>query len=385
MPLRKRVNKLQNLFLSIPKVRSNLFFSTRDVITSPESVSQPPLQTSLGMGLNLPPIREPLYKPSPRSSFAERYYHLLNLLGVFGPKASQRLSSDDLFRSIEDQATQEAWFKPSGLGSLQRSWVSEHTLIAIHVWIIHNRLKVDYNINTDSGLFSGRRMMEELFSRFWEDTTLRIRNAGVQELSVNRQLENVQRMTFNDFYEYDEAIKVEDDDNMELATAIWRSLFREAENADVEAVLRMADYVKREVVSVLLQPKEDIYRGWVLWGPCLGETYQMRIDRKKAMLEGEWRDALDPTGKVFFYHTSTQERKYEVPSEGLYERRRFALLRHFAMNPEEALMIGSNSNSVSSGLLEASNTSRTVDSPSTTSSTTSAKEVFGSRPPSRIF
>ena len=333
------------------------------------------------MGLNLPPIREPLYKPSPRSSFAERYYHLLNAFGVFGPKAAQRQSSDDLFRSIEDQATQEAWFKPSGLGSLQRSWVSEHSLIAIHVWILHNRLKVDYNIKSDSGLFSGRRMMEELFSRFWEDTTLRIRNAGVLELSVNRQLENVQRMTFNDFYEYDEAIKVEDDDNMELATAIWRGLFREAENADVEAVLKMADYVKREVVSVLLQPKEDVYRGWVLWGPCLGETHEMRLERKRTMLEGEWRDALDPAGKVFFYHTSSHERKYEIPSEGLYDRRRFSLIRHLAMNPEESLKLsGSSTTSPLSGLIE----SAPPAAPSAVASEgASAKEVFGVRPPSR--
>ena len=340
-----------------------------------------PLQTSLGMGLNLPPIREPLYKPSPRSSFADRYYHLLNAFGVFGPKAAQRQSSDDLFRSIEDQATQEAWFKPSGLTSLQRSWMSEHSLIAIHVWILHNRLKVDYNISTDAGLFSGRRMMEELFSRFWEDTTLRIRNAGVLELSVNRQLENVQRMTFNDFYEYDEAIKVEDDDNMELATAIWRGLFREAENADVEAVLKMADYVKREVVSVLLQPKEDVYRGWVLWGPCLGETHEMRLERKRAMLEGEWRDALDPAGKVFFYHTSSHERKYELPSEGLYDRRRFSLIRHLAMNPEESLKLtGSSTTSPLSGLIESSPPA----APSTVASDgASAKEVFGVRPPSR--
>ena len=30
------------------------------------------------------------------------------------------------------------------------------------------------------GEFNGRRMQEALFERFWEDTTLRIRNAGVR-------------------------------------------------------------------------------------------------------------------------------------------------------------------------------------------------------------
>lgn len=36
--------------------------------------------------------------------------------------------------------------------------------------------QVDYNV---SGDFNGRRMQEQLFERLWEDTTLRIRNAGV--------------------------------------------------------------------------------------------------------------------------------------------------------------------------------------------------------------
>lgn len=106
--------------------------------------------------------------------------------------------------------------------SLPRTWIVEHALLALHVWILHNRFKVDYNV---SGDFSGRRMQEQLFERLWEDTTMRIRNAGVAEMSVNKQLELVQKGSFDEMFAYDAAIKVDDDDNMELAAAVWKCVW----------------------------------------------------------------------------------------------------------------------------------------------------------------
>jgi len=60
---------------------------------------------------------------------------------------------------------------------LPRNWITEQALISLHIWLFHNRFKVDYNV---PGLYNGRRMQEELFERFWHDTTVRIRNAGVR-------------------------------------------------------------------------------------------------------------------------------------------------------------------------------------------------------------
>jgi hypothetical protein len=46
--------------------------------------------------------------------------------------------------------------------------------------------------------------------------------AQVAEISVNKQLEGVQKLTFDDMFSYDAAIRVTDDDNMELAAAVWK-------------------------------------------------------------------------------------------------------------------------------------------------------------------
>ena len=44
----------------------------------------------------------------------------------------------------------------------------------------------------------------------------------VAEVSVNKQLEGVQKLTFDDMFSYDAALRVTDDDNMELAAAMWK-------------------------------------------------------------------------------------------------------------------------------------------------------------------
>ena len=153
-----------------------------------------------------------------------------------------------------------------------------------------------------------------------------------------------------------------------------RGVFRESETSNTEAVLRLADYVRREVLSLLVvrragggsgecgrrrwrrgrteqetnkctrplssvphprhqQPKEDVYRGWITWGPVVGETDADRLARQRRMLEGEWREALHADGRVFFYHTATAERRWDPPPGGaLYGRRRFALQRYLEEN-----------------------------------------------------
>jgi cytochrome b pre-mRNA-processing protein 3 len=256
-------------------------------------------------------------------------------MGSFRASAKLGERSTDVFASLEEQATQNAWYEAL---RLPRTWITEHSLLALHVWILHNRFKVDYNVPATE--FSGRRMQEELFERFWEDTTRRIRNAGVAELSVGKQLEAVQRVTMDDLHAYDAAVAcMEQDDGMELAAAVWRGVYREHAGADTEGVLALADYARRETLALVGAPREDVYRGWISWGPVVGETPEARVARARAMLEGEWREALDPAGRVFFYHTATHERSWEPPAAGFYPRRRFALARYLEEHAGAAALL----------------------------------------------
>ena len=124
--------------------------------------------------------------------------------------------------------------------------------------------------------------------------------------------------------------------NIELAAALWRGVFREDPAVDSAVVVRLADYTRRELLSLLSQPREDVYRGWVTWGPAVGETAAERLERQRRMLAGEWREALHVDGRLYFYHTATHETRWTPPEEGLYERRRFALAKH--LNPTAAAL-----------------------------------------------
>ena len=47
---------------------------------------------------------------SPPNIFMQRYYYLLRFMGVFSQKATVGVQSEAIFRSIEEQATQNTWF-----------------------------------------------------------------------------------------------------------------------------------------------------------------------------------------------------------------------------------------------------------------------------------
>lgn len=96
---------------------------------------------------------------------------------------------------------------------------TEHSLLTLHLWILHCRFSADYDAK---GEFSGRRMQQEVFERFWEDTTLRIRNLGVEELTLNKHLENAQKLSFYQMEGYDNGLVITDDDNMTLSAALFR-------------------------------------------------------------------------------------------------------------------------------------------------------------------
>jgi hypothetical protein len=211
--------------------------------------------------------------------------------------------------------------------------MTEQSLLALHVWLLHKRHMIDFH---NDGLFCGRVADKEVFDAFWEDTMHRIRNVGVREMSVNKQLENVQKACFVDMMEYDRAIRT-DDDNMELSAALFKGVFQSDENARVEDVIALADWTRTELLNLMTQPAEDVYRGWITWSPAIGETREERLSRQKQVFEGEWREAVGVDGKLHFWHTRTREfREGEnVPLEGLTSRRRFALASHLKFLADE--------------------------------------------------
>lgn len=262
-------------------------------------------------------------------SYKERMlYPLRKAIGAYSKWAVISENVAAVMRSCEEQATQEAWYTALGL---PRSFMTEHSLLALHLWMIHRRHVVDF---WEPGEFCGRLSDKEMFEAFWQDTQRRIRAVGVTEMSVNKQLEHVQKATLMDMFELDTGLAATDDENLSLAGALYRGLFQQDPDIPAERVLLMADWVRREVWNILTQPVEDVYRGWITWSPVLGESREQRLDRQKQLFDGsQWRDAVWIDGSVYFANPVTGERTRkleEVPAGALTGRRRWALIQHMA-------------------------------------------------------
>jgi len=59
-------------------------------------------------------------------------------------------------------------------------------MLTLHIWLLHKRLIAD-ECDNDVAL----SVEDELFNILWDDTTGRVRQAGVNELAVDKELMNV--------------------------------------------------------------------------------------------------------------------------------------------------------------------------------------------------
>lgn len=106
----------------------------------------------------------------------------------------------------------------------------------IHIWMVHKRLlSVEPN---------GKKIQEALFDYLWEDTTNRIRNQNVNELSVNKYLKDVQSLSFKTCIELDQSLKMPTEDEIvtDIGGAVWRSVYDKAEDVQDDHIMEFAKY-----------------------------------------------------------------------------------------------------------------------------------------------
>ena len=113
------------------------------------------------------------------------------------------------------------WYGP---GRISRDFRNRHALLTMHIWFLHKRLISD-KIDEETAL----SIQEEMFNILWEDTTCRIRQAGVKEMLVNKNLLQVQQYTFLHLTNYDhiytELLDKPAERLKELRKLVWQHIF----------------------------------------------------------------------------------------------------------------------------------------------------------------
>eukprot|EP00946_MAST-07B_sp_MAST-7B-sp1_P003932 g3932.t1 len=143
----------------------------------------------------------------------------------------------------------------------------------------------------------GKVLQEQMYDRFWEDTTKRIRALGVPELTVNKHLRETQTFSFGAATVYDYGLA---EDEQELAGALYRNVFCNNQNIPEALVLETTSYVQDQVKNLAEHPDEKVLAGDLTWLPALG----CEANAEK------WKQAEDENGRAYLYHVDTKETKW---------------------------------------------------------------------------
>ena len=127
-------------------------------------------------------------------------------------------------------------------------------LIALHAFLILRRLR---GASADSGALA-----QALFDHMFLDMENNLREMGVGDLSVGRQVKAMVASFYGRIAAYDDGLTNDDD---ALVGALSRNLYRNATPAPT-AIRQMAEYLRREAEIVTTLPLESLMRGAFAFG-----------------------------------------------------------------------------------------------------------------------
>ena len=226
---------------------------------------------------------------------------LLRVVGYYGEESVHIRQSSSMYQSVLLHSSNNRAMDFLGL---ENSFYFDHSIIILHVWMMHRRLRTIANKDLQ------RDLQEQLFDRVWEDTTKRIRAIGVQELSVNKYVRDAQEFSFGAAWAYDRALDSDDEDA--LPGALFRNVFRSGEEVDEQKVLLLADYVYSQIENLDAIDDECIISGDIEWLPMPGvDVSRMGKDDETS----KWRQALSEDGRKYWWNVETRESTWRDPTK----------------------------------------------------------------------
>ena len=189
----------------------------------------------------------------------EKRNWLLGMLGYYGEESTRIRNAEALLQSCENQAARKAWY---GRGRVPSEFRPKHAMLMTHVWLVHKRL-----MGGGGDSKSNKLLQEALFDELWENTQLRIRNMGINELMVNKNLGDVQKYSFPMLLSFDQAVAEADPEERldHLGAAAWRNIWLADRKLTVEHCMEMAAYIERAQAMLEKTDVEAVKEGRIAW------------------------------------------------------------------------------------------------------------------------
>jgi cytochrome b pre-mRNA-processing protein 3 len=153
-----------------------------------------------------------------------------------------------LYGAIVAQARVPAFYAEYGVPD---TLAGRFDLLVLHLFLVARRLRRD-----DGAQHANRA----LFERFFADMDGNLREIGVGDLSVPREIRNMARAMFGRLERYEVALT--HPDNSALTAALLRNVFSGATSAQAGAE-RLARYVRQAALQLASSTEESILSGGV--------------------------------------------------------------------------------------------------------------------------
>lgn len=235
----------------------------------------------------------------------QRWHWLWKMLGFLNEDDRLFRHSTALFQSCMNHTARPEYYRALGL---PRSFRAQQALLMVHVWMVHRRLALESE--------AGKIMQELLFDRLWEETVVRMRYQDISELTVNKNLAQVQQICFNSCIAYDKGLK--HGPNV-LQTAVAQHLLENETPEGLRIASIMAEYMKRELKKLEKVDGKYIMVGTIPWSalPETNVNTNFENDDDVVLIGqrfGNWRSALDNRGKLYYWNMTTRYSVWRQPT-----------------------------------------------------------------------
>lgn len=213
------------------------------------------------------------------------------------------------------------WYGPGRIG---REFRPRHAMLTMHIWFLHKRLIADI-VDKQTALM----IQEELFNILWLDTTCRIRQQGVNELLVNKNLLQVQQYTFMHLTHYDhcytEFLNKPAQRLKELRKIVWQHILVRDEESEfrTDQLNRMAWYIEANYQNIMLDWPDEYYReSRVAWIDLPNFANMKDVDgtvmsdqpcHPEDLLPNPWQRNITNRGIEYYWNPDTRQSSWERP------------------------------------------------------------------------
>lgn len=228
---------------------------------------------------------------------------------------------DRLFSAAQRRANDPIWYGPGRIG---REFRARHAMLTMHIWFLHKRLVTD-KVDPHFSLL----VQEELFDILWNDTLTRIRAQGVNELTVNKHLKDIQELTFLHLTHYDHAFASFVDAPQkrfeELSALVWIHILLKEDDVSDDHLQRLVAYIDAQYHNIMFELPEEYFReGRIAWVNI--PNFDGMKDSKGNVLENVplnpedvlptgWYSALTDAGKTYYWNPDTSMVQWNRPTK----------------------------------------------------------------------